>query len=127
MGPCMSSRRFSERARSHMRSPALRHLALKSRDLHATERFYCDLLGLEIAFPHDGMLFLRTPAGDDLLNFVETRRAFDPKAGGFDHFGFHVPAARWTKVLAALKRAGVKIRSRQIGRASCRERVEISE
>src|SRR2546427_5882785 len=91
MGPCMSSRRFSERARSHMRSPALRHLALKSRDLHATERFYCDLLGLEIAFPHDGMLFLRTPAGDDLLNFVETRRTFDPKAGGFDHFGFHVP------------------------------------
>src|SRR2546426_11614626 len=94
MGPCMSSRRFSERARSHMRSPALRHLALKSRDLHATERFYCDLLGLEIAFPHDGMLFLRTPAGDDLLNFVETRRAFDPKAGGFDPFGLPVPRGR---------------------------------
>jgi catechol 2,3-dioxygenase-like lactoylglutathione lyase family enzyme len=96
-----------------MISPALRHLALKSRDLHATERFYCDVLGLEIAFPHDGMLFLRTPAGDDLLNFVETRKAFDPKAGGFDHFGFHVPGARWKKVLAELKRAGVKIRGRR--------------
>jgi len=96
-----------------MRSSALRHLALKSRDLHATERFYCDLLGLEIAFPHDGMLFLRTPAGDDLLNFVETRKAFHPKAGGFDHFGFHVPGARWTKTLAALRRAGVRIRGRR--------------
>ena len=96
-----------------MRSPALRHLALKSRDLHATERFYCDVLGLEIAFPHDGMLFLRTPAGDDLLNFVETRKTFDPKAGGFDHFGFHVPGASWTKMLAALKRAGVRIRGRR--------------
>src|SRR2546428_1704839 len=112
MGPCMSSRRFSDRARS-MRSPALRHLALKSRDLHATERFYCDVLGLEIAFPHDGMLFLRTPAGDDLLNFVETRRAFDPKGGGFGHFRLHVPGARWTKTLAALQRAGVKVRGRR--------------
>src|SRR2546428_7654619 len=92
-----------------MRSPALRHLALESRDLGATERFYCDVLGLEIAFPHDGMLFLRTPAGDDLLNFVETRRAFNPKAGGVDHFGFHGPGARWTKMLAALKRAGGRI------------------
>src|SRR5438093_13122301 len=98
MGPCMSSRRFSERARSRMRSPALRHLALKSRDLPATERFYCAVLGLEIAFPHDGMLFLRTPAGDDLLNFVETRKAFSPKAGRSDQFGFHVPAARWATV-----------------------------
>src|SRR5256712_13910057 len=110
MGPCMSSRRFSERARSHMRSPALRHLALKSRDLHATERFYCDLLGLEIAFPHDGMLFLRTPAGDDLLNFVETRRAFDPKAGGFRHLGLHLPRARWPKTLGAPRRPGARNR-----------------
>src|SRR5256885_5182655 len=69
-------------------------------------RFYCDVLGLEIAFPHDGMLFLRTPAGDDLLNFVETRKTFDPKAGGFDHFGFHAPGTRWTKTLAALGKAG---------------------
>jgi len=92
---------------------ALRHLALKSRDLATTERFYCDVLGLEIAFPHEGMLFLRTPAGDDLLNFVETREAFDPGAGGFDHFGFHVPPARWDEMLAGLEGAGVEIRGRR--------------
>ena len=96
---------------------ALRHLALRSRDLARTERFYCDVLGLEIAFPHPGMLFLRTPTGDDLLNFIETRRPFKPKAGGFDHFGFHVPPARWARTLAALKRARVRITGRR-GRTS---------
>jgi hypothetical protein len=29
------------------------------------------------------MPFLATPGGDDLLNFVATRKAFDPTAGGF--------------------------------------------
>ena len=40
-------------------SRGLRHLALKTRDLERTERFYIDILGLKPAFPHDGMLFLR--------------------------------------------------------------------
>jgi catechol-2,3-dioxygenase len=88
-------------------------VALKSRDLRATERFYIDVLGFEVAFPHAGMLFLRTPDDDDLLNLVETDARFDPKAGGFDHFGLHVPTARWKKVLAALERAGVEIRDRR--------------
>lgn len=95
------------------RGAGIRHVALKTRDLGATERFYTEVLGLEIAFPHEGMLFLQTPGGDDLLNFVETRKAFDPAAGGFDHFGLHVRAPRWPKVLAALKRAGVKIQGRR--------------
>jgi len=86
---------------------ALRHLALKSRDLAATERFYLDVLRFEVAFPHAGMLFLHSPAGDDLLNFVETRAPFDPKAGGFDHFGVRVPPARWRSMLATLRRARV--------------------
>jgi len=91
----------------------LRHLALKSRDLAATERFYVDVLGLEIAFPHPGMLFLQTPGNDDLLNFVETRGKLDPDAGGFDHFGIHVPPARWRKLQERVKRAGVRVQSRR--------------
>src|SRR5581483_6441734 len=86
---------------------------LRTRDLAATERFYVDVLGLEIAFPHRGMLFLRTPGDDGLLNFVETRRTLDPEAGGFDHFGLHVPRARWAKVKQALARAGVPIQGRR--------------
>lgn len=93
--------------------PGLRHLALRTRDLAATERFYREVLGLEIAFPHRGMLFLRTPGGDDLLNFVETRRPFDPAAGGLDHFGLRVPRARWAAVRARLRRASVRIRGRR--------------
>jgi catechol 2,3-dioxygenase-like lactoylglutathione lyase family enzyme len=91
----------------------LRHLALKTRDLKATERFYTDVLGLAIAFPHPGMLFLTTGEGDDLLNFVATRKPFDPRAGGFDHFGLHVSPAQWKKVRAALKRARVPIQGRR--------------
>jgi catechol 2,3-dioxygenase-like lactoylglutathione lyase family enzyme len=91
----------------------LRHLALKTTDLAATERFYTEVLGLEIAFPHVGMLFLRAPGGDDLLNFVHTRRPFDPRAGGFDHFGLPVPPGRWREVTGRLRRAGVRVRDRR--------------
>ncbi len=91
----------------------LRHLALKTRDLRGTERFYRDVLGLRPAFAHPGMLFLETPGGRDLLNFVGTRRRFDPAAGGFDHFGLHVPPARWKRVCARVKRAGVRVVGRR--------------
>ncbi len=91
----------------------LRHLALRTRDLRRTERFYRDVLGLARAFDHPGMLFLETPGGRDLLNFVGTRRRFDPAAGGLDHFGLHVPPARWREVRERVKRAGVRIRGRR--------------
>ena len=94
-------------------SRGLRHLALKTRDLAATERFYTDVLGLRRAFPHDGMLFLETRGGQDLLNFVETRARFDPGAGGFDHFGLRFSRAEWRKVCARVKEARVRIRGRR--------------
>jgi catechol 2,3-dioxygenase-like lactoylglutathione lyase family enzyme len=92
----------------------LRHLALKTRDLAATERFYVEVLGRRVAFPHRGMLFLETPGGaGDLLNFVQTRRRFDPEAGGLDHFGLQVPRGEWSGLLARLRAAGVRIRGRR--------------
>jgi catechol-2,3-dioxygenase len=91
----------------------LRHLALLTRDLAGTERFYTQVLGLEEAFEHKGMIFLRTPGSSDLLNFVETRRAFDPKASGLDHFGLHLTPARWKRVRERLKREGVRINGRR--------------
>ena len=91
----------------------LRHVALLTRDLAEAERFYTEVLGLRRAFDHEGMVFLRTPGTDDLLNFVETRRAFDPKAGGLDHIGLHLTRARWREVQARLKQAGVPIRGRR--------------
>ncbi len=91
----------------------LRHIALKTRDLRRTERFYVEVLGLRHAFPHRGMLFLETPGGRDLVNFTETRRPFDPAAGGLDHFGLHVPRVLWKKIRTRVERAGVKIRGRR--------------
>jgi len=35
-----------------MRNTGLRHLSLKTRDLEGTERFYTEVLGLEVAFRH---------------------------------------------------------------------------
>lgn len=95
----------------------LRHLALKTRDLGRTERFYADVLGLRTAFRHAGMIFLETPGGRDLLNFVESRRRFDPAAGGLDHFGLHFPRGEWKKLCARVTRAGVRITGRR-GRSS---------
>jgi catechol 2,3-dioxygenase-like lactoylglutathione lyase family enzyme len=76
-----------------------------------------DVLGLRVAFPHPGMLFLESPGGDDLLNFVGTRRAFDPGNGGLDHVGFRVPARAWRATMARVKRAGVRVVDRR-GRAA---------
>ncbi len=73
-----------------MSERGVRHIALKTTDLDATERFYIDVLGFEHMFPDDGMLFLQTPSGGDILNFIGTEERFDPSAGGFDHFGIHV-------------------------------------
>ena len=96
-----------------MTTRGLRHLALRTRDLGRTERFYLDVLGLKPAFPHEGMIFLETPGGHDLMNFVQSRRAFDPGAGGLDHFGLHFPRAEWRKVCERVKRAGVRITGRR--------------
>ena len=91
----------------------LRHVALRSRDLPATERFYVDVLGLRVAFPHRGMLFLESPGGGDLLNFVATRRAFDPDGGGLDHVGFRVPTRAWRTAMTRLARAGIGVVGRR--------------
>jgi len=89
----------------------LRHLALKTRDLETTRRFYVDVLGLEEAFEHPGMIFLASPGGGDLLNFVQARGRL--AGGGLDHFGFQVPPARWRTLLARLRRAKIAIRGRR--------------
>ncbi len=92
---------------------ALRHLALKTRDLEATRRFYVGVLGLREAFPHPGMIFLETPGGGDLLNFVRVRRRVNPRAGGFDHFGLHVGRKRLGALGKRVRAAGVQVVGRR--------------
>jgi catechol 2,3-dioxygenase-like lactoylglutathione lyase family enzyme len=92
---------------------ALRHLALKTRDLEATKRFYVEVLGLREAFPDPGMIFLETPGGGDLLNFVRVRRRVNPRAGGLDHFGLYIGQKRFAPLGRRLKTAGVKVVGRR--------------
>jgi catechol 2,3-dioxygenase-like lactoylglutathione lyase family enzyme len=106
--------RFGRNAcRGYNLAMALRHLALKTRDLAATKRFYIDVLGLREAFPHPGMLFLETPGGGDLLNFVPVRGRIDPRAGGLDHFGLYVGQKRLPALSRRVKALGVKVMGRR--------------
>lgn len=91
----------------------LRHLALLSRDLAASERFYADALGLKVAFRARGMTFIATPGGEDLINFVATDKRFRPESGGLDHFGIAVPRPAWAKTLKRLQQRGVEICGRR--------------
>jgi catechol 2,3-dioxygenase-like lactoylglutathione lyase family enzyme len=91
----------------------LNHIALKSRDLKKTEDFYTDVLGLKVAFRHSpGMLFLTTPGGADLINFVESAtRLSGPQA--LEHIGFKVTPAGLKKTEQTLKARGIKIDGRR--------------
>jgi catechol 2,3-dioxygenase-like lactoylglutathione lyase family enzyme len=92
-----------------MSERGLRHIALKTRDLEASERFYIDVLGFERMFLEEGNLFLQTPSGGDILNLIGTEERFDPSAGGFSHFGIHVLESDWNQLPAQLEQAGVPI------------------
>jgi catechol 2,3-dioxygenase-like lactoylglutathione lyase family enzyme len=92
-----------------MKPRGLRHLALKTRNLKATERFYTGTLGLRVVFRSGGMLGLESPGGDDFINFFLTRRRFDPEAGGLDHFGLRLDRRELARARKELKEAGVKL------------------
>jgi catechol-2,3-dioxygenase len=91
----------------------LRHIALKSRDLKKTERFYTEVLGLEVAFRVSSkMIFLRSPRGNDLLNFIKS----DEKTGshqGLDHFGFRVSKVYLKGLEKKLEQNGVEVEGRR--------------
>ncbi len=92
-----------------MKPRGLRHIALKTRDLKATERFYTGTLGLKVVFRYRGRLGLESPGGDDFINFFSTRRPIDPDDGGLDHFGFCFDRSEFTRIRRELKEAGVKL------------------
>jgi catechol 2,3-dioxygenase-like lactoylglutathione lyase family enzyme len=91
----------------------LNHIALKCRDLKKTEAFYSRVLGLKIAFRHPpSMLFLTTPGGTDLINFVKSA-ARASGTQGLEHIGFKVTPAGLKKTEKTLKAHGVKIDGRR--------------
>ncbi len=92
-----------------MRNTGLRHLSLKTRDLEKTERFYTEVLGLEVAFRHPPKrLFLRWPKQHDLLDFVKSREKIKTTQG-VAQFGFSVSRALLNQLKKRLKKNKVKI------------------
>ncbi len=70
----------------------LRHLALKVHDLAACERFYVDLLGMQVDWRPDASNLYLT-SGHDNLALHHNPAAFDPPAHQrLDHLGFIVNA-----------------------------------
>ena len=96
-----------------MPSKGLCHIALKTRDLRATEAFYTGVLGLEVAFRHPpGMIFLKTPGSNDLLNFVKTAKSASGDQG-LDHIGFKVTGAELKRMEQRLRKSKVEIQGRR--------------
>jgi catechol 2,3-dioxygenase-like lactoylglutathione lyase family enzyme len=96
-----------------MASKGLSHIALLSRDLKKTERFYTKILGLKVAFRvGSSMMFLRTKGSNDLLNFVRTTKRFTPDAA-LQHFGFKGTKAGLEGLEKTLKENGIEIDGRR--------------
>jgi catechol 2,3-dioxygenase-like lactoylglutathione lyase family enzyme len=96
-----------------MATSGLRHVALRTPDLIKTERFYVDVLGMEVAFRvPPNMIFLRTSAGDDLVNFVRSSKRIVSNQG-FDHMGFRVSKPRLKRLEKMLKEKGIRIEGRR--------------
>ena len=80
-----------------MANHGLLHIALLTRDLKKTERFYTQVLGLKVAFRvPPNMVFLRSPASQDLINFVGTKKRISAN-DALQHFGFKTTQGRTDK------------------------------
>lgn len=96
-----------------MANTGLRHIALKTRDLKKTERFYTKILGLKIAFRvPPNMIFLRTPGGNELLNFVKTTKKIAADHP-LHHFGFKVTKSGLRAIERRLQSEGIEIEDRR--------------
>ncbi len=96
-----------------MTAGGLLHIALKTRDLKTTEKFYTEVLGLKVAFRvPPTMIFLRTSGSKDLLNFVKTRKTFVTNSG-LEHFGFKTTASGLRRLEQRLKDNGIAITGRR--------------
>lgn len=96
-----------------MANSGLRHIALKTHDLKATEQFYTEIIGLKVAYRvPPGMVFFRTPGSADLLNFVKSRKR--PSGNqGLDHIGFKLAPASLKRMEKKLNARGVTIEGRR--------------
>jgi catechol-2,3-dioxygenase len=96
-----------------MANHGLLHIALLTRDLKKTERFYTEVLELKVAFRvPPNMVFLRSPGSRDLINFVHTKKRTSPN-DALQHFGFKTTKAGLANVEKKLKQNEIKVEGRR--------------
>ena len=96
-----------------MANRGLLHIALLTRDLKKTERFYTQVIGLKVAFRvPPNMVFLRSPGSQDLINFVGTKKRISPDEA-LQHFGFKTTKAGLKSLEQKLKENEVEIDGRR--------------
>ena len=96
-----------------MASHGLLHLALRTRELKKTERFYVDVLGLKVAFRvSSNMVFLRSPGSQDLLNFVRTKKRLS-RNDGLAHFGLKTTPTGLKRLERKLNERAIEIEGRR--------------
>ena len=97
----------------------LLHVAIKTHDLEATRRFYCDVIGLTEAFRPDfgypgAWLAIPTPIGTAIMHIYAGRAALDAKGeipvgmGAIDHVS--LVASGYHAFIARFRNAGVEWR-----------------
>jgi len=91
----------------------LLHIALLTRDLKKTERFYVEVLGLRVAFRvPPNMVFLRSRGSHDLINFVGTKKRL-PSNDSLQHFGFKTTRSGLTSLEKKLDENEIEIDGRR--------------
>lgn len=96
-----------------MAHQGLLHIALLTRDLKKTERFYTEVLGLKVAFRvPPNMVFFRSPGSQDLINFVSTKKRLAAN-DALQHFGFKTTKNGLTTLQKKLKENEIEVEGRR--------------
>jgi catechol 2,3-dioxygenase-like lactoylglutathione lyase family enzyme len=96
-----------------MASRGLLHIALLTRDIKKTERFYTEVLGLKVAFRvPPSMVFFRSPGSQDLINFVGTKKRISANKA-LQHFGFKTTKAGLAGLEKKLKEDEIAVEGRR--------------
>lgn len=86
------------------------HFTISVSDLERSERFYCDILGLELVQRSSlGMIFLK--AGDDHVILCHSKTPIDPNPGRgiLVHHAFRIDIDAYDGAIAELRANGVDI------------------
>ena len=94
-----------------IRPKAVAHFSIGVSDLEASQRFYTEVLGLELVHraPAYGMVFLKAGSDHVILCQAETRSQRTPAELRRAHHAFQVDAAQYDAAKAHITSKGVQI------------------